>query len=379
MLKWLFYSSNVLWHWFGSKAESNDFAQAILQHYGWRSFYLDATTSPAIAAWFASHCFTKVDHWEVCEDCDEVGVFLRKSRASYRYEDGTGHLYVIDIERVPEPIKVIDLSEIHIKDRRPRFTAQSACLLGPLDNRPLPQEFYRSHIIADRAIFREFSAANAITSTETLSPTRKDDPVLNSLLNLPWVAFGMPKEGERRLPLFQRTIDIPEYDDSFRKIQLGNVAFYQNTRIADAGVLVDGVSAENIVIPVSETAFFGFTESERRFPKIQNLVQRCRCVSFEINQLIQHVRFEHTAIYGKGVTIAQRDDDFVEVGELMVEHPGLRLTRAGMNAGWHYKINSDGIWERHQHKDDCPCGNEHVHLKHLSALTIIETQLADLD
>src|SRR4051812_38514048 len=52
--KWSFYAQEALTV-FGGSDPPLDLVQALLQHYGWRSFYIDLTSNPAVACWFASN------------------------------------------------------------------------------------------------------------------------------------------------------------------------------------------------------------------------------------------------------------------------------------------------------------------------------------
>ena len=56
MQKWLYFARALLRAVSEDKYEdiSDEFVQAILQHYGWRSFYIDLTKSLAVACWFAA-------------------------------------------------------------------------------------------------------------------------------------------------------------------------------------------------------------------------------------------------------------------------------------------------------------------------------------
>ncbi len=59
------------------------FNQALLQHYGWRSFYVDCSACASVAAWFASHTFSQKNVIKLCEDCDELAIMMIKIRADY--------------------------------------------------------------------------------------------------------------------------------------------------------------------------------------------------------------------------------------------------------------------------------------------------------
>ncbi len=57
MLKWWQYSRFILGTFIKSFDAESDLEtdQAILQHYDWRSFFLDASSSVRVGAWFAGH------------------------------------------------------------------------------------------------------------------------------------------------------------------------------------------------------------------------------------------------------------------------------------------------------------------------------------
>lgn len=94
MLKWCRYSQNVLDAFIQGHRGDFAYQQALLQHYGWRSFYVDCTSNPAVAAWFASHSYSEEPKLEISEDCDERPVWLKsewpgttlpKDKAIYMY------------------------------------------------------------------------------------------------------------------------------------------------------------------------------------------------------------------------------------------------------------------------------------------------------
>lgn len=377
MGKWIYYASNVLEGWYGEKALSHEFSQAVLQHYGWRTFFVDSTSNPAVAAWFASYTYSEQFAAELCEDYHEDPVWLRKKRAGYQFQDGPGFLYVLKKPGAGDAVKAVDLSTIHIEGARPRPSAQAAWLVGPLHGNPLPTEYFVARISADRSLFRDFALKHALDAVETLFPTRREDPILNSLLCLPWTEIlGLDEPGDKRASIaaFRRTIEFPEYDGHYRKNLPGNIAFYRHAKVSDFET-IDGAPA-GIGYMVPEVAIFGRSDPQpTQFPRILELVLKHGCVTFEVDNLIRHHRLERTALYGKGVAVLRRDDGLVEVAELMVEHPGMQMVRAGLNPGWFYKVDADGQWSRSRHPDECDCGNDYIHNRHMSALNIIEQWL----
>jgi len=379
-MKWSRYASNVLDTYVPSAKKSLEYDQALLQHYGWRSFYADCSASPAVAAWFASHEYSNDGRAiELCEDYEERPVMLVKRNASYAFAEGEGHLYVFDKARSSKAVGLIDLEALSIEGHRPRTQAQKAWLLGPLRNKSVPPECFVAHISGDRSIFRDYAAEEGLVETNRLFPTSKEDPILRALLGLPWKKIEIDEDGKKpfEIPFFRRALDLPEYHESFVKISPPSTAFYQGARVADLGP-VDGIKYEHVVIPVPEITLFGSAgERPLRFPKVKELLSRHQGVAFEIDELIQHASMGRHTLYQKGVALMAHRSDLIELGELMAEHPGLDMTVAGMVTGWFYSIDKDGFWSRSSHPDECACGSDSPHLQHISALHIIEHYLTD--
>jgi hypothetical protein len=55
MLRWCRYAKSVLDIYLTGYSNPLESSQALLQHYGWRSFDVDCSTDPAVGTWFASH------------------------------------------------------------------------------------------------------------------------------------------------------------------------------------------------------------------------------------------------------------------------------------------------------------------------------------
>lgn len=375
MPKWLRYTGNVLDVYIGEIGKSAHFTQALLQHYGWRSFYVDCSATAAVAAWFASHKYEEKRAIELCEDYEERPVMLIKRMAQYGYEDGEGHLYVFDKAVAQQCVGLIDLAALKIDGARPRTAAQDAWLLGPLSNKVVPSECFAAHITGSRSVFRDYAAEEGIVDTDRLFPSSKEDPLLRALLGLPWKKVKEPHEGIN-IPIFRRALDVQEYHDSFVKIAARRTAFYQGAGVTNYGS-IDGGKYGGIAIRVPEITLFGVArEAPLRFPKVTALLAEHRAVAFEIDELIQHANLGGAQLYQKGIVVTAHEPDLVDLCELAVEHPGLDLTRAGMIPGWYYRIGPDGLWTREAHPEQCDCGNDDVHRRHISALHIIERYLA---
>lgn len=377
MGKWSYYASDLLEGWFGEKARSQEFSQAVLQHYGWRSFYIDVSSSPAVAAWFASHKYSEKFEIDMTEDCFESAVWLRKKHARYDFEEGEGYLYLIRKPADIDHVNAVDLSSVDIKGARPRASAQAAWLLGPLRHGPLPSTLYLGKVIADRALLRDFAAKNSLDSLESLFPTRREDPILDSLLCLPWAEIlGLDKLGDTlpSIPAFRRTIEFPEYDDDFRKHLPAHIALYRHGKISQMELGSD--APKMVYFQVPELAIFGTAQpTATQFPRILKLVEKHQFVGFEVDQLINHIQQIRKPTYGKGVSVTRDSEGLFIVAELVVDHPGMEMVGAGINRGWYYAVDAEGNWTRQTHPEECPCKNDFVHQRHMSALTIIEEWL----
>lgn len=375
MVKWARYASNVLDTYIGPVSDTLAFNQALLQHYGWRSFYVDCSARASVAAWFASHTFSQKNVIELCEDCDELSIMMIKIRADYKFNDGKGHMYVLD-KSAAKKLGLVDLSVLKLEGARLRTDVQSAWLIGPIRNTKLPPECFIAHIIADRSVFRDLAAGDGLSATEDLFPSASVDPILATLLSLPRKRVKHDGDGPK-MPFFRRALELPEYEDSFVKISSTRVAYFNGDRVSEREK-IEGVNARGVSIMVPEIALFGVADKAPLvFPNIKNLLNQHGAAVFEIDDIIQYAVSQDSIQYQKGVVVQMRGEDLVELSELIVEHPGLEMTAVGISRGWYYRFGENDLWVRERHPEECPCGNEAHHLRHISALHIIEEYLKD--
>jgi len=380
MPKWLHYAYYALAALIDTPAQSGDleFTQAILQHYGWRSWFLDASSDPAVSAWFASHAFSKQRSIDMLEDCFEDGVMLVRECASYAPSDGEGHFYVLSRAHLAEAgLKAIDLSAISLPNHRPRFHAQSAWLVGPLrQNRPISTIL--AYIKGPAEVFRAYAQSRGVTDMARVFPSAVEDPVLASFLSLPWEKIRLPDDkdgGGYGLDFFHRSLSLPEYfREGYPKIMPPYYAFYRNTSIADG--LEDG---QLYVHSVPEIAMYGHADVTMQFPRVTAMLAEHPHVAFEVDALIRLPESGPAHHYSKGISVVRAEDGTIGVGDLVVDHPGLQLAGVGVNMGWHYTADENGTWTRVVRDDDCTCPNAWRHEHHLSALAIIEHYLADAE
>jgi len=349
-----------------------EFSQAILQHYGWRSFYLDASSEPSVSAWFAANSFSSRMSLEMCEDCFEDPVLIRKLAAKYTHDpEGDGFLYVLSKERMQQcGLALVDLSSIDLGEHRPRFHAQQAWLVGPLHG-DLPVECIEATIKAPKGLLAAYAKTKGLSQTSDLFPSAEEDPVLQLLATMPWKRIRFPGEEDAPMKIFAQPFEFPEYHVSFRKRQPPIVAFYEG------GDLTTGADLPDVkFFDVPELVVYGSADiGSMKFPQVHKLINgEGKHFIFEIDNLVRRPG-PLTSEYLKGLALSKLENGLVAVADFAVDHPGLQIGGFGINAGWHYRVASDGSWNREVSPEDCTCGNNSIHMHHISMLTILEDAL----
>ncbi|AZC91348.1 hypothetical protein C4K29_5069 [Pseudomonas chlororaphis subsp. piscium] len=165
MIKWTYYAKRALQHLVRGWKETDDTAtnQAILQHYGFRSFFLDASGDPRVAAWFASNRFESKIAVNLVEDCFEDPVWLRTRNAWFVPTEDIGHLYLISQKSLRRSgIQAVHLSEIATDQGAPRYVRQDAYMVGPLIQSGLSSDCILCHITAPAEVLRNFAGDIAL-------------------------------------------------------------------------------------------------------------------------------------------------------------------------------------------------------------------------
>jgi hypothetical protein len=371
MVKWWHYAEFVLRQLLPDPdlIQGIELPQAVLQHYGWRSFFLDASTSAAVSAWFAGHSWCGDHTLEFVEDCFENFVILRRQQAHYEAAEGIGFLYVLSAPELRlAGIPIHDLGVLGTGVARPQ--AQKAQLVGPLHD-DLPLSCVTVRIAAPTAIMRAFAAQHGYRATEELFPGPDQDSILRLLVSLPWTRLSLSSELDKpgNLEFYARAIEIPEYHHvALQKHLPVEYALFRHKRLSDLRFNTD-----IIFRTAPSVAMFGrCDEAEPVFPNVTALVRRERRVAFEVDDLIWIPETTTRNVWGKGLLVEMHGDNLISVGDLIVSHPGRKLASFGSNAGWSYRAQADGRWTRVPAVDDCPCGHEWRHRRHLESLAIIE-------
>lgn len=362
-LKWSHYAAFVLRALSGS--DGVDFGlhlkQAVLQHYGWRSFFIDVTADPAVAAWFACHTFIEKVHMDGNRDCFDEFVATFHQEAQYVPVESEVFLYGVSQHKLSDHgIKCFNLTKIETRNCRPRFHAQKAWLIGPLRDK-VPADCILTCISGPATVFADYAATAGYSKTLDLFPSRDEDPILELLLSVPWEFVGRDTDS----PTFARGLRLPEYDYKFIKCHSASNAFFRPFWIADARGDNDSPLARAVFYRTPEEMFYGQPiDNCPLLPNIRAILTKHGSLVIESERILRHPEFHTRAEYLKGVYVRLFDDDTVEVSELTVDHPGSTVAGTVLSMGWYYKIDAAQKWSRYPHPGECPCRNNlrHYHL-----------------
>jgi len=188
------------------------FRKAVLQHYGYKTHYIDVTSDPVVAAWFASNQFEP-------RPILYGGALIRRiEQIRYtRRTDGIGFVLVLAISNAEELKTSRRLFDISTLDPFLRPTRQKAWLL--YDRKPLlpdPNDFWDATISIDCSKFI------ADLTSNYLFPLPNEDVGYRALLNIPFVEVPgalLRDEPEPNPPrgrisdfdLGMRALPVPEY------------------------------------------------------------------------------------------------------------------------------------------------------------------------
>lgn len=376
MQKWLYYARAMIRAFSGADYNkiSDEFVQAILQHYGWRSFYIDLTKSLAVACWFASHKYSENRIINMCENHEEDPVWLVHTQASYaEVISGKGHLYVIDVAALKaRGTEVHDLDDINASEGTMRFHVQHACLAGVVSH--LPADAVVAHVTVEQNILLQRCLEAGLNNTSDLFPSAKTDFILRALLDIPWhcrVKDGLP------IPVFHRGLELPEYEVEFTKHLRPQTVLYDPFWFDETRERIPDFSGFRFY-RMSETAYFTSPPNTFSLPEVTKLLDEHRAFVIELDGPIRPPERFDSCDCEKGIFVQQTSDGMIEVCALVVSHPTNVPDGAGVTAGWYYRSNGN-VWKKTEHIDQCPCNNDLVHERHFNLLRVLDAALAEGD
>lgn len=375
MLKWQFYAKTMLRSFVRSIGGSDDLAtdQAILQHYGWRSFFLDATSKAEVAAWFASHDYYEETCVHLAEDCWEDPAFIRRTKARFILAESDAIIYVLNRKELRrQGTGIVDLIEITTEEGQQRCSAQSAFMVGPLVGQ-FPDSCVYAKIEASARLFAEYASSFTNMDESSLFPSSARDPFLATLLRLPLEKIPLPDSG-LNIDAFRRGLPLPEYSMEFKKIWHPANAFYRRFWLADLAKTGTRFG-ETLFYLTSQSLFHGGSNGDMSFPMLTALLKTHISVAVEIDGLVMSPFASGGTEYGKGVYLEYQENGDILLCELSVDHPGGRPAGFGICRGYYYRPSESYIWQRMSNSEECDCGFEPIHNHHLAVAEHFEDLL----
>mgnify|MGYP000137245666 CR=1 FL=1 len=382
---------NTIVNRLSKKTSETKHNQAILQHYGFPTYYIDLTSDPVIAAWFACNKYSllKPQLW--------VGATIRvQDETTYeKITEGIGHLFVLEIPNFAEMIEKQELFDITHESVFKRPKSQSAYLmLDQPPRQPNPNNFIKHVLEIDRTKY--VSSKNI----KELFPNPKIDKGYEGLLNVPFVQIpsyyleknnkklsdkGQLTDLDKYFTLAKRAIHIPLYvenkSDLFEfnpkwndtvifeptPFQLWN---FEKFNISDIHEGQNGIFGETSKITISPSAYEKLFNSEKSTELVWPLIDS-NSIFFTKAELDHDKVINHSPPY-VGVWLHKDNDLILEMHLFCNKEDKLELVLG------HAFVLEDGKLTYVKVEKECDCGNGEEHLEIVSSLlkihALIKTQ-----
>jgi hypothetical protein len=380
MRKWAHYAEVILRYLRGSQGHLLPIpmvvSQALLQHYGWRSFFVDVSRDPAVAAWFACHTYSETGVNRDLPQADASSIVASHTVARYTVAKAPGSLYVFDRRALHDrDVAIVDLEPYgELANGRTRILAQCASLLGPFSGNGVaagvsrvgvPKEAFVARITAPARVLADFAAASRYKTQRDLFPDQATDPILARLLSVPWQ--------EVEPGIYRRALELPEHQLPRKRSVRRETFPSKNFWISRLGIPnLAGV----LFLRVEELLLYATGPSTTaRLELLADLVVRHGTVMIEVDGLLMQPNLGRRE-YGKGIVLTLVEPGIIEISELMIEHPGTQLSLLAGNRGYRYSAVGSQ-WTRVPSDLDCPCNDSARHDHHLTMVTHVADMLAE--
>jgi hypothetical protein len=357
--------------------------QAILQHYGFPTYYLDLTSNPLTAAWFATH------EYKVLKPMMWIGnTFRYHDETTYnKIEDGIGHLIILEIPSYKKMISDNKLFDINHETKFLRPKQQDAYLMLDQPPRvPNPNSFIKEIIEIDRAKF------NSSKTLKELFPHPNDDKGYANLLDVPFVqlpSYYTVKEEDRNkdekddrevsldkyFVLGKRAIQIPFYTQDKNDLFDFNPKWKDTTLFEPSPFRLwktddfnlnsihegqNSIFGETTKITISPDAFYKLISNKEEIDLEWPAVNSDSI--FFTRAVIDHDKvLDHSPPY-IGIWLHRNNDLILEMHLISDENDELHL-----ELGHAYSIVDNRI-EYVQVEKECKCGKPEEHIKVIKSL-----------
>ena len=368
---------------------STNYNQAILQHYGLSTNYLDLTKNPVIAAWFACHQYKQL------ESRIFGGVSFRfQDESTYeKIDEGIGYLYIYEIPNYLELISQNELFDITNENIFLRPKCQDAFLIIDQPPRlPNPNNFIIETLEINRSLFEPSK------KLKELFPSPKTDIGYAQLLNVPFIQtpsfyfnknyIGKYKDADfeiedidKSLVFAKRVISIPKYIDGkndrdynpkWEDITLYEPSPFRIWKIDDFNIseIYEGQSGEfgkTVKITISPKAFDIIKVDKEiddlEWPSVDSNSIFFTLAEYDYDKIIDHSPPYH------GVWL-HKDGELLIESNILADNDHIEL-----HEGHAYTLNGKKL-ELVRTKNQCKCGNPDNHIRMVQILLKIHRMIS---
>ena len=370
MQKWMLYCEEILRCLKGPEFDGAvDLVecQAVLQHYGWRSFFIDFSRRLDVSCWFASNVYSEEFVGRIGEDWQEKGLWSLHKKATYSEHVSCGYIYIVQEAKLTKhQIKTSDVERFRFSDFCSRFDRQSAVMVGPVSI--LPEAAIVATLQVPVGVLRQYSIN---LSMHQLFPGRDEDLIYKFLLDAPFVLKNSDTSELGDFGPYVRDLEIPEYDYSFVKRPPTHVAFYRY------GYLIKPDAVKSVLVRTPDWFLHHVNiDSGDKIDGVLNLFQNTDTLIIEAEGMIRWPSYSGTSLYLKGAIIRYVNIDQICISGLMTSHPGMAHKQIIEDRGWHYNIVG-GYLSRVSSSADCPCNNKRKHQLELTIVKKLQCAITD--
>jgi len=372
---------------------------ALLQHYGYRSWFIDVTKTPEIALWFALNKHSKEITRILKQKNPEFHPCLHVPTSYYEQTDlSEGHFYIIDVTDCEDIY--FDLTQYAPK-KALRVHAQNAAAIFEPDDKPIDDL-----IVAKIKLFGDIlkHGFRQEFTYDKLFPSFKEDSFYRYLLTLPY--FVPTDHFQKHMAPAFPIVSVPFYKHNVKEVfDLGsmiNVLAVPSFFPVENGK-IGGVKFDIIPECVVKTELFKFTDAlqilipqypskkpyyQFQIPQVESPTEpfaynpktkensKCLYPNLSIwpaNNLL--IMFALSPLY---LPLGESSDEFLPKGfwvvfdgdQIYIARFGFEDLSLAAEAGMHF-CREGKNYQIDRQKNDCPCGNFDFHMHHLKFFLLI--------
>lgn len=387
-IKWNYYCYNIL-KWlsiqnFFSYEEDDDiekYVQALLQHYGWRSNFIDLSSNIAVSSFFASFKYEDNRTIQMVEDCYENGVFDMRNTSRYiKSTEEYGVIYVFDKSLLEMNAKssLINLQDC-LCDENLRPIRQNGYLIENIDNslNDILNASLKEVLFIETNVLIDYCMKENIDQ-DYLFPSNDIDIIYKELLSLPRKEF-IDEQG-KRTNFYKQPFFIPEYNINFNKFKDKSVAFYSTKWLIDDFMEFCDKKRKNNMEVFFRTAYKIKVYDDTPFHispaidlsinglKVFDYIKERQKIIIEFNNIFKY-SLNADCEYQKGI-ICEYISDSVKISELGVIYTGKQIQGMYAKLPYYYTFK-DNKFCKIKGENECMCNDYELHIHLLKVVQVL--------